>query len=216
MDFRPSGGRCKQELPKSACPFCGGRAQRKAVRIVKSQVIVDGAGKPVRIDGLVRARLQCRACLRSWTVYEPGGYPHRTFTLAVATAAVAELVGNPGANRSSVARNFMCDRRSVGRWWAWIVGLADPNSLSRVCARLDPSGLPAPRLYFDLGPLATAGLLLLLLEHLARLLRDQGVFLAPGPGLAAILRWQFDRFRTLSHLTRASPPLRVELSSVRA
>jgi len=214
MDFRPSGGRCKQESPESACPFCGGPGRIKAHRLVKSQVILDDAGKPVRIEGILRIRRQCRACLRSWTVYEQGGYPHRTFTLAVAATAVAELVATPGATRSSVARGFLCDRRSVGRWAVWIAGLADPDHLSRACVRLDPSGLPAPRLYSDLGRLALAGLLLLLLDHLARLLRERGVPLAAGPGPAAILRWQFDRFRTISHLTRASPPLRISPASV--
>ena len=216
MDSRPSGGRCKQELQESACPFCGGEASRKAARLVKSQVVLDGAGKPERVESLLRVRLLCRACRRSWTVYEPGGYPRRTFTLAVAAAAVAELVASPGASHSSLARAFRCDRRTVGRWSLWIAGLADPGHLSRACARLDPSGLPAPRLYSGLGRLASAGLLLLLLDHLARLLRNGGVALEPGPGLAAILRWQFDQFRTICHLTRASPPLRVELSSARA
>jgi len=209
MDFRPSGGRCKQESPESACPFCGGPGRTKAHREVKSQVVLDGAGKPVRIGGLLRIRLQCRVCLRSWTVYEQGGYPHRTFIPAVAAAAVAELVASPGASRSSVARGFLCNRRTVARWSVWIAGLADPDHLSRTCAHLDSSGLPAPRLYSDLGRLALAGLLLLLLDHLARLLRERGVPLPVGPGPAAILRWQFDRFRTISHLTRASPPLRV-------
>jgi hypothetical protein len=127
----------------------------------------------------------------------------------VAAAAVAELVASPGASRSSVARGFLCNRRTVARWSVWIAGLADPDHLSRTCAHLDSSGLPAPRLYSDLGRLALAGLLLLLLDHLARLLRERGVPLPVGPGPAAILRWQFDRFRTISHLTRASPPLRV-------
>jgi hypothetical protein len=184
--------------------------------VVKSQVVLDGAGKPVRVEGLLRVRLQCRACRRSWTVYEAGGYPRRTFTLAVAAAAVAELVASPEANQSSVARGYYCDRRTVGRWSTWIAGLAAPDHFSRACARLDPSGLPTPRLYSGLGRLASAGLLLLLLDHLAMLLRFRGVALEPGPGLAAILRWQFDRFRTICHLTRASPPLRVELSSALA
>jgi hypothetical protein len=184
--------------------------------VVKSQVVLDGPGKPVRIEGVLRTRLQCRACRRSWTLYEAGGYPRRTFTLAVAAAAIAELAVNPVATLSSVARGFLCDRRTVGRWSAWTARLADPDHLSRACARLDPAGLPVPRLFSGLGRVASAGLLLLLLDHLARLLRNRGVVLEPGPGLAAVLRWQFDRFRTVSHLTRASPPLRVELSSALA
>jgi len=216
MDFRPSGGRCKDESQDSACPFCGREALRKATRVVKSQVVLDGRGKPVRIEGVPRIRLQCRACHRSWTLYEAGGYPRRTFTLAVAAAAIAELAMNPMGTLSSVARGFLCDRRTVGRWSAWMARLADPDHLSRACARLDPAGLPVPRLFAGLGRVASAGLLLLLLDHLARLLRNRGVALEPGPGLAAILRWQFDRFRTVSHLTRASPPLRIELSSALA
>jgi len=186
------------------------------MRLVKSQVVLDADGRPFRVEGVLRVRHQCRACRLSWTVYEPGGYPHRTFTLGVAAAAVAELIAKPGATRSSVARTFDCDRRTVGRWVVSIAGLGDPDHLSRACAHLDPSGLPPPHPGSGLGQVALAGLLLLLLDHLTRLLRNRGVTLESGTGLAAILRWQFDRFRTVSHLTRASPPLRVELTSTLA
>ena len=53
--------------------------------------------------------------------------------------------------------------------------------------------------------MATPGLVLLLLECLARLLRVQGVPLEAGPGLGAILRHQFERFRAVSWLTRGLP-----------
>ena len=201
MDSRPSGGRCKQE---SACPFCGGPGCRDGFRLVKSQVHLDAAGNPVRIEGIARPRWRCSGCGRSWTLYEAGAYPHRTFSPTVEAAAVAELTTAPGATLTSVARAFHCDRRTVGRWVRHVAGIADPDDLSRTCTRLDPSGLLAPCLR-----LARGGHLLLLLDHLARLLRDRGVPLEPGPGLAAILRWQFDRFRTIAFLTRASPPLRV-------
>lgn len=203
MDSRPSGGRCKQE---SACPFCGGPGCRDGFRIVKSQVGLDDTGKPVRVMEIRRCRWRCAGCRRSWTVYEPGAYPCRTFTLAVEAAAVAELTTAPGATLTAVARTYHCDRRTVSRWMRHVPGIADPGDLSRACTRLDPSGLVAPCLH-----LARSGLLLLLLDHLARLLRDRGVPLEPGPGLASILRWQFDRFRTLAYLTRASPPLRVSI-----
>lgn len=208
MDSRPSGGRCKQE---SECPFCGGAGCRDGYRLVKSQVQLDVAGKPIQVMEIRRPRWLCSACGRSWTAYEPGAYPHRTFTLALEAAAVAELSTAPGATLSSVARAFHCDRRTVGRWARQVGGVADPDDLSRACARLDPSGLLAPWMH-----LAGARLLLLLLDHLARLLRDRGVPLEPGPGLASILRWQFDRFRTIAYLARASPPLRVSLASAPA
>jgi hypothetical protein len=81
-----------------------------------------------------------------------------------------------------------------------------PPDLSSLCSRLDPEGFPPPQQ----GGLPLAGFLVLLLEHLARLLRNQGVPLGSGPGLAVILRRQFDLFKVVSWLTRASPPLQVE------
>lgn len=126
--------------------------------------------------------------------------------MAVAAAAIAELAIGAGATLTSVAQHWSCDRRTVGRWRAWVAGLAAPAALARVCSRLDPDGLPAP----DPIGIAPPGLLLLLLECLAQRLREQGVPLEPGPGLATILRHQFERFRAVSWLTRASPPLRIE------
>jgi hypothetical protein len=107
---------------------------------------------------------------------------------------------------AAVAKQYRCDPRTVGRWRDWVDLLVDPMDLSRLCSRLDPEGCPPPQQ----DGLALAGLLVLLLEHLAKLLREQGVPLQPGSGLAAILRYQFDRFRALFWLTRDSPPLQLE------
>jgi hypothetical protein len=49
--------------------------------------------------------------------------------------------------------------------------------------------------------------LLTLFEWLARLCRDQGVPLEQGPGLGALLRHQFDRFRRVCLLIGSYPPL---------
>lgn len=176
-------------------------------------MVLDTVGGILRLVDLLRLRVRCpdRACeCGSWTLYEAQGYPHRSFTLAVAASAVAELAASPETSLTSVAERCQCDRRTVGRWVRWAGGLVDPLALRSLCGRLDPSGLPAPSPIFGQGGIALAGLLVLLLEHLARLLRDRGVTLGIGPGLAAILRHQFDRFRMVSWLTRASPPLRVE------
>lgn len=216
MDSRPSGGRCKQESRVSDCPRCGGPGCRNGTRIVKSQVQLDGHGQLVRIQEITRVRLRCSLCCKSWTVYEVGGYPHRTYTLAVEAAAVAERAGNPKATLSSLARLYRCDRRTVGRWLRQIRAIADPEDLAQTCTRLDPSGLPAPHPCAGPGGPALAGLLLLLLDHLAGLLRKRSVLLESGPGLASILRWQFDLFRTVAYLTRASPPLHIEWLLARA
>ena len=94
------------------------------------------------------------------------------------------------------------NRSSVG-------ALVEPQELSGLCCRLDPSGLPAPAPVPGADGRARAGHVVQLLEHLAQVLRNQGVALETGSGLAAILRHQFDRFRMVSGLTRVSPPLRV-------
>ena len=178
-------------------------------------MVLDAVGIVVRVVDRVRLRVRCPdPCCegRSWTLYEPQGYPYRTFTPAVAASAVAELAVDPEATLTSVAQRCQCDRRTAGRWLHWTERLMGPDALTRLCARLDPSGLlpPGTSSLLGLGGIALAGFLVLLLEHLARLLRNRGVALETGPGLAVILRSQFERFRGVSFLTRASPPLRVE------
>jgi hypothetical protein len=208
MDFRPSSAGCKQEVRPPPCPVCWGPCWWDGWRLV-AQMLAGGDGLVVRLVEVPRHRARCQdpTCPgRSWTIYEAGGYPCRTFVVAVAALALAALAVEVGATLASVARRCQCDPRTVGRWKQWVGGLCDPATLSRLCSRLEPDGFPPPR---PKGMLL-AGFLVLLLEHLARLFREQGVPLEPGPGLAAILRQQFDRFRTVSWLTRASPPLPVE------
>jgi hypothetical protein len=172
-------------------------------------MVVGAAGTVERLDDLPRRRVRCKepGCpCGSWTIYEAGGYPRRSFTLAVAAAAIAELAFAGCATLTSVARHWQCDRRTVARWQRWVAGTAEPAALAQFCSSLDPDGLPAP----DPEGITRSGCVLLLLECLARLLRTQGVALEPGPGLGAILRHQFERFRVVSWLTRSSPALRVD------
>jgi hypothetical protein len=207
MDFLPSSAGCKQELRPPPCPVCGVPGWWNGWVLV-AQMVVGQGGAVERVMDVPRHRARCRVpdCpCGSWTIYEAGGYPRRSFTLAVAAAAIAELALAASATLTSVARHWQCDRRTVVRWRTWVAGIAAPATLTRLCSQLDPDGLPAPT---PIG-LATPGLVLLLLECLARLLRAQGVPLEAGPGLGAILRHQFERFRAVSWLTRASPALRV-------
>ena len=207
MDFLPSSAGCKQELRPPPCPGCGIVGWWNGW-VVVAQMVVGEAGTVERVVDLPRHRARCKdpGCpCGSWTVYEAGGYPHRSFTLAVAAAAIAELTLDEEATLTSVARHWRCDRRTVARWSKWVAGIAAPTALARLCSHLDPDGLPAP----DPEGMATPGLVVLLLECLAKLLRAQGVPLETGPGLGAILRHQFERFRAVFWLTRASPALRV-------
>jgi len=213
MDVPPTGKGCKKHADRPGpCPVCGRPAWWNGRRLIKRVVFVV-AGALRWAEQFVRRRARCsdRHCSGgSWTVYEPGGYPCRTFLLSVvAFAAAARAVGE-GTTLTAVARKCACDRRSVGRWVRWVTDLAAPAELSRSCTRLDPDGLPPPAAPRAVDPVARAGAVVGLLDRLADLLRGRGVALESGPGLAAILRHQLDRFRIVFHLTRPSPPLHAD------
>jgi hypothetical protein len=190
---------------------------------VKRQAKVTQDGNPDWIVWFWRLRARCLnpdCCLRSWTIYEEQGYPHRTFPPAVVAAAVAEFLAGGEASLAAVAEHWGCSIRTLARWVGWICGLTTVAVLAQVCWRMDPSGMPPPggRATQDPVPpaagvalwrsqLAMVESLVALFEFLARLGRDQGSPLERGPGLGAILRHQFDRFRRLSWLTIPSPPL---------
>lgn len=219
MDLPPTGKGCKKHADRPGpCPVCGRPAWWNGTRVIKRAVFVLAAALRWT-EQFVRRRARCsdRSCSAgSWTIYEPGGYPCRTFLLSVVAFATAALAVGEGATLTSVARQCACDRRSVGRWVRWVAGLAAATELLRGCARLDPDGLPPPPAPRTVDPVARAGAVVVLLDRLADLLRGRGVTLEPGPGLAAILRHQFDRFRIVFHLTRPSPPLRVVPTAVLA
>jgi len=198
MDFRPAGCCCKEKVLEIACPYCCGRGCRNGFRLVKSQVRLDETGRIERISGILRPRFRCCRCHRSWTVLEPGGFPHRTFSPTVQAAAMRELAEDAGATLSSLARAFRCDRRTVRRWLHQTLKVADPG---------DAAGHPlvAERGWDHLS----LAWLLGFLDHLADLLMAHGFVLEPGPSVAFLFRWQFDHFRIVAYLTRASPPLPV-------
>jgi len=109
-----------------------------------------------------------------------------------------ELAEDAGATLSSLARAFRCDRRTVRRWLHQTLKVADPG---------DAAGHPlvAERGWDHLS----LAWLLGFLDHLADLLMAHGFVLEPGPSVAFLFRWQFDHFRIVAYLTRASPPLPV-------
>lgn len=207
MDSHPSRAGCKLGIRPPPCPICFEPCWWDGWRQVTQMVI--GADESVKqiVEQRHRARCKDPMCSnQSWTVYEAGAYPHRTFTLEVTAKALSALSVVPDVSLAAVAKQYQCDPRTVGRWRDWVDLLVNPLDLSRLCSRLDPEGCPPPQQ----DVLAMAGFLVLLLENLAKLLREQGVPLQFGSGLAAILRHQFDRFRALFWLTRDSPPLQLE------
>jgi hypothetical protein len=193
----------------TAAYWCGGRAV--------AQVVLGETGGVRRVEDRWRRRACCpnRECpVRSWTVYELGGYPHRTFTLAVSVSGVAQLAADDSATVQDVGESHQCDRRTVGRWVSWVLRRCATVQVVRACARLDPAGLPPPPAPRPETERRRAGWVLLLLDHLARLVRVRGVALEVGTGVVAILRQQLIRFGVVLWLTRQSPPLHISVGEL--
>ena len=213
MCVSPPTPRCKKAVRPDPCHVCGARSWWNGRRVVAEVIRELGQGARRVIDALrQRARCSDRRCAAgSWTIYPAAAYPHRSYQLDVVASAVAEVcVG--GGTRRAVAGHHECSRRSVSRWVRWTAQLASPEDLARLCARLDPEGLPPPP---PAAPAAgnevsRAGSVLRLLDHLGDVLLRRGVALpGRGPGLLRILTAQLARFGDVAWLTRSSPPLRV-------
>jgi len=201
---------CNPELAPRCCRRCGTPGSPKDSRVA-TQTLIDAEGRCYVDTEVRRDRLQCRVpgCpmwMKSWTVYEPGGYPHRRYALAVLVSAVSELAIVPEATFTSVAVRLACHRTTVARGVAWVATLKDTLDLIRACTRMDPKGLPPPSppvappapvpAPARVPPLIAAlrraaGHVLHLLERLADHYRHWRMPLEPGPGLVAILRYRF-------------------------
>lgn len=221
----PSSDRPRKydERPES-CRHCGSAAWWNGLRLI-FQMVLDVVTGTVRRQAGCRRRARCsvRDCPGgSWTVYEETEYPHRSFQLPVIAAAVAELAARPNATQVSVAARYGCDRRSIARFVSWTADLVDSGELARTLARIEPDGLPSPRVRrvpgaSGRGLTKRAASVLVLFEHLAAVLRHRGVDLgSTRPGLMAILGRQMRRFGDVFLLTRASPPLPIDLEDVPA
>jgi hypothetical protein len=167
-------------------------------------------GEVAHHPGVVRRRACCpsRDCpTGSWTVYEEGGYPHRTFQLdVVASAVLMHVLG--GSTLTATGAAHQCGRDSVRRWLRWVKSLAEPRDLESLCAQLDPDGMPSQTERSDGG---RAVRVLWLLERLVELLRLKGVSLPRrGSGLTRLLSRFFKRFGEVFYLTKLSPPLRAD------
>jgi hypothetical protein len=211
MGVSPSPSRRKKALRPDPCRVCGSPSWWDGGRLVAEVIHELGLGVRRVIDVLrPRARCSDRRCgAGSWTIYPATAYPHRSFQLDVVASAVAEVcVGE--RPRRVVAEHHACSRRSVSRWIRWTAQLASPADLARLCARLDPEGLPPPPPPSTGSEVRRAGTVLRLLEHLAAVLLRRGVAL-PGRGaaLSRVLGAQRARFGDVAWLTRSSPPLRV-------
>ncbi len=160
-----------------------------------------------------RHRVRCSddECLSgSWTTYEPDGYRHRGFSLAVVVAAVSAVATSRPV--ASVAAELDCSRWSIRRWTSWVAALADSGSLASLCARLEPNRGP-PRVPPNNAPQRErAGAMLALLERLAEGFAARGVRLPQGrSGLSRVLADQLVRFGSVFSVSVHSPPLHIEI-----
>ncbi len=216
MCVSPSTPRCKKAVRPDPCRVCGAAAWWNGGHVV-AEVLHDLAQGTRRVIDVLRRRARCsdrRCAAGSWTLYPAGAYPHRSYQLCVVAAAVAEVCV-AGASRRAVAVRHDCSRRSVARWVRWTATLASPADLTRLCARLDPDGLPPPTPAAVGGEVSRAGSVLRLLDHLGDVLLRRGVALpGRGPGLLRLLTAQLARFGDVAWLTRSSPPLRVALEAL--
>ena len=222
MDCAPTSAQRKQETAP-ICPRCHLPGCWDGRRFVKRQAKVAPDGDLEWVEGFWRLRARCLThdcCMRSWTCYEGQGYPHRTFPPAVAASSTAEFLVRGEASLALVAELWGCSVRTLARWVVWIGELTTVDELVEVCWLQDPSGMPPPMGRADQVPdlpaagvglwrsrLTVVGSLITLFEWLARLCRDQGVPLERGPGLGALLRHQFDRFRRVCLLIGSYPAL---------
>ncbi len=211
MPVSPPPPRCKKAVRPDLCRVCGAPAWWNGGRVVAEVIHELGQGAR-RVIEVLRRRARCsdRTCAAgSWTIYPPGAYPHRSYQLDVVATAVADVCFG-GGSRRAVAIRHDCSRRSVARWVRWTAELANPEDLARLCARLDPEGLPPPTPTPAGGEVSRAGSVLRLLAHLGDVLRRRGVALpGRGAGLLRILTAQLARFGDVYRLTRSSPPLRL-------
>lgn len=192
---------------------CGSPAWWDGLRIVAS-IDKGEDGSVEHQPGVVRHRACCSSpdCpTSSWTVYEEGAYPHRTFQLDVVSSAVLMVVLDP-STQEEAGKVHLCGRDTVRRWLRWVSSLAEPQHLEGVCARLDPDGMPSQ---VERAEGSRAAKVLWLLERLAELLTLRGVSLPRRrTGLAQVLGHLFERFGNLFYLTKSSPPLRADLASL--
>jgi hypothetical protein len=174
--------------------------------------MLDALGAVAHVDAVVRrlARCSLRSCRASWTIYEPGGYPHRSFHLPVVASAV-NAVTNVGKSVATVAQEHQCSGRAVRRWVEWVAHLFEPAQITRACAQLDPAGMAGCAASATGG--GRAGAVLRGLERLGDVLSARGVRLPETrSGLARILTDQQARLGEVVYLTKSSPPLRVSLA----
>ncbi len=133
----------------SSCLFCPSRrVWWNGVRR-RTASVRDPKGRRAAYFPDVRCpRVRCATCRRCWTLRPEGLVAQRHYQLCVVADATAAYLFEPDPSLARVAAAVGCDRRTVGRWVAWLAGVAQPSDLLRhvlhaAQAPLVPRLLPA-------------------------------------------------------------------------
>lgn len=213
MTDMPSGRRPWKYADRPApCPACDSPAWWTGGRVVSQTRLTERGAE--HATGIRRRRARCSSSscpAKGWTIYEDGGYPHRSFQLdVVADAVVNAEIGSGSLTAAGAAVG--ASRDSVRRWVGWVEDLAEPGELEALIVRLDGDAMRASSPSIAASRVAT---IVVMLERLADVLAIGGVPIARrGSGLLRILTVRFSRFREVFLLTRVSPPLRADLLEV--
>ena len=201
----------KYDIRPAPCRECKSPAWWNGKRTV-APIRKNADGEVVHEPETIRHRARCSSkdCpVGSWTVYEQSDYPHRLFQLDVVMSGLCMVLFG-AATMTAAAKAHLCSRDSIRRWKHWLESLADPRDLERLCIRIDSEGLPPP---VAPDPAERSARVILLVEHLVRLLARRGVKLrGQSSGLTRLLINQLERFGEVFYLTKSSPPLRADLT----
>jgi hypothetical protein len=178
----------EQASPPKACPRCDApRVVRDGSGARTASVMRQGA--VVHVADVPLRRVRCQACQARWRIYPPGIVPHRHYQLCVVADAATQALFDEHSSQTATAARIGCHRRTVGRWLAWLAGLATAADLqARLTECLDAPLLAPTRATATCSRspargaiVALAGVVLVLIETLAHALK-----LEP-PGLRSLV-----------------------------
>lgn len=182
--------RSRAERPPD-CRRCRRRCWWNGWRIV-FPLVATAVATVVERWKLPLARAKCSVCLRAFTCYPEGFYPHRQYQLD----PVAEVVAKGVLGEEPVA--FLAGSlgaavSSVRRWTRWIADLARPGDLLALASWLDPEaptgeGLPTVDARDPIS--VRAAEVLGALEQVGAALGRRGWAAGVQTGLARLLGWQ--------------------------
>ena len=195
----------------STCVYCPSpRVGWKELRTRTATVLVEGQSD--YLTDLPVRRAMCGECRRSWTVQTPGILPRKHYQPCVVAQAVSTYLFEPEASEATVAAQFDCSRRQVGRWVRWVAALSTPADLqARVVEAADEPLLPHLPVVQGLerkAPTAHRRTLLVLAALLLALFEFLGHALALAPpGLRAVLLRLSEGWRPLAPYQAPALPI---------